>query len=183
MVRRRLWLVCALLFLASSTFADPSGSDNKNDDRLRRTNDALMVDVFPTLVGAAEGYTDIVFEGQTAFSRQWALASIGEVGSISGIQVFNLQIGPQLRPFGAYLNGFLLGVYPGFGYLSLYPISIWFFSFTGETGYQWVFKSGFVLGLTTGFTYLNVSPYLSAFKWDLGANVGFAFADPFIAAK
>jgi len=150
---------------------------------LRDKNDALIWRPLPTLVGAMMGYFEFVFEGQTAFSREWAVTSIVDIGSIDGLFVVSLQLGPQYRINGNYLKGFLLGLYPGIGYVTDFIDRVWFFSLTFETGYQWVFNSGFVLGLTTGGSYLSNSPYANAFKFNISAHVGYAFKNAWIRAK
>lgn len=156
---------------------------SSQDEKYRKKNGAFIVRPLPTIVAAVSGFLDIVIEGQTALSKEWALTAIDEFGLISGVFLFSLQVGPQFRPFGTYLNGYFIGLYPGIGCLTDYTDWIWFFSITAETGYQWVFDSGFVLGLTTGFSYLTINPYISGIKWNISAHIGFAITDPLVKAK
>ena len=148
-----------------------------------KRNSAFIWRPLPTIVAAIDGYFDLVFEGQTAFTKEFALTSIAEFGSISGILLWSLQLGPQYRPGGDYLKGFLLGLYPGVGYLTDYLDWLWFFSITLETGYQWVYDSGFTFGLTTGGTYVGGNPYVNAFKFNLSAHLGYAYSNPRLRRK
>ncbi len=156
---------------------------DQTPSKLRDKNDALIWRPLPTLVGALMGYLEFVFEGQTAFTREWAVTTIADIGSIDGLFVVSLQLGPQYRINGNYLKGFLLGLYPGIGYVTDFIDTVWFFSLTFETGYQWVFNSGFVLGLTTGGTYIGNSPYASDLKYNISAHLGYAFKNAWIRAK
>ena len=155
----------------------------KETSKLKEMNSALIWRPLPTVIAAILGYSDLVFEGQTAFTKEFAITSIIEFGNIYDLFVFSGQLGPQYRPNGDYLKGFILGLYPGIGYITDFIITIWFFSMTFETGYQWVFDSGFVFGLTTGGSYIGINPYISNFIFNMSAHIGIAFKDPFISAK
>lgn len=150
---------------------------------LKKRNSAFIFRPLPTLLGALLGYLEIVFEGQTAFTKEFAITAIGDIGNFGGIFVSVLQLGPQYRPKGDYLQGFILGLYPGIAYATDYVDTFWFFTLTFETGYQWVLDSGFVLGLTTGGSYIGGNPYAQIFKFNASAHLGFAFEDPWIKAK
>ena len=155
----------------------------KETSKLKEMNSAIIWRPLPTVLAAILGYTDLVFEGQTAFTKEFAITAIGEFGSIYDIFIFSLQLGPQYRPNGDYLKGFILGLYPGVGYITNFITTIWFFSMTFETGYQWVSDSGFILGLTTGGSYVGGNPYISDFKFNISVHIGIAYKDPFFSAK
>ncbi len=106
-----------------------------------------------------------------------------EYGNIYGVTIFGLQMGPQYRIKGDYLKGFLLGLYPGIGYVTDFVTWLWFFSLTFEIGYQWVSDSGFIIGLTTGGSYIGGNIYSNDFKFNISTHIGFAYKDPFFTAK
>ena len=93
-----------------------------------------------------------------------------------------LQMGPQLRPNGNYLDGFFLGLYPGVGYnLTWYSSYVdWHFMVEVVAGNQWVRDSGFTWGLFQGIRFIDGAAPIYFFT---GIHLGFTFKNPLIKAR
>ena len=143
---------------------------------------AFILRPLPLILGALIGVTDIVFEGQSAFTEQFALTAIGEIALIGPIFGTSLVVGPQWRPFGGYLEGFFVGVYPGFMLFTDGLSSLTVFAAKAEIGWQWVFDSGFLLAASTGGTYVGAGTLFSGTVFNISAHFGFAFPDPLLGA-
>lgn len=154
------------------------------DARLKERNSSLIWRPLPSVIGALLGVVEIVAEGQTAFAKYLSGTVLLDVGAVGPVYFLWTQIGPQLRPSGRYLHGFVLGLYPGLGFMTTFRgYTLWFGSGTFEAGYQWVWQSGFTLGLTDGLSYLVGTPYLGPLKVNASVHFGFVYKDPVFRAK
>lgn len=140
-------------------------------------NGAFMFCPLASIFAAALGGSEFVFEGQTAFSEKWALNAIGDIGSISGIFVTALNVGPQYNLTGRYLDGLFFGVYPGYLYATDFINSATSFTALIELGYQGIGKSGFSWGAYIGY---YIAP-TSSFRY--GLKLGYAWPDPWVRIK
>lgn len=137
-------------------------------------NSAFLFRPLATILSAALGFTDFVFEGQTSFSRFFTINAIAEIGSVEEIFVFALNIGPQINMLGQYLNGPYIGIYPGFSRATDFYDAYTFFTLMFELGYQGVTESGFTWGTYVGLNFIDEM----TFKY--GIKLGWAFPDPLI---
>ena len=119
---------------------------------------------------------EIAIQCQAAFTSRFGGTCINHVSSIDGELRWVGFFGPQFHPFGQYLHGVLVGVYPGAGWAGGESESRWLFAASAEVGYQWVGSGGLTLGLTTGGS-LYADEGLSV-QWDINLQVGVAFPDP-----
>jgi hypothetical protein len=139
--------------------------------------DSLVFDLVPTITALAGGSFVLDVEAQTAIDGTWSISFGWEAGSLSGQAMFDLQIGPQIRPWGGYLTGAYVGVYPGFGSFTVSASQTdWIAGVTAEAGYEWVFDPGIVLGLSAGASWYSGSTPLSGFLGVVALRVGYAFS-------
>jgi hypothetical protein len=145
-------------------------SGNQTAEKKLVRNGAFMFRPLATIFMAALGGSEFVFEGQTAFSEKWAMNAVGDIGSVSGIFVTALNLGPQYNLTGKYLDGLFFGVYPGYYYATDFLDSASAFTALIELGYQGIGKSGFAWGAYVGYF---LAP-TSSFKF--GLKVGYTWA-------
>jgi hypothetical protein len=148
-----------------------TNSDRIIEEKPLIKNSAFVVRPLAPIITALAGGSDFIFEGQTAFSKYFALNAIVEFGSISGVFVTCLNVGPQYNINGNYLNGLYIGAYPGYIYATNYYYELMAFSAMFELGYQGVTKSGFTWGTYVGYL---LAPN-SGVKF--GLKIGWAFPD------
>jgi len=134
-------------------------------------NSVFMIRPLATIITGIIGGMDIVFEGQTAFTKSFALNAIGEVGSIGGVLITGMNIGPQYNFASDYLNGPYVGVYPGFFYATDYYYEAFGFTTMLEAGYQGISKNGFSWGAFVGYFIAEIP----SFKF--GLKIGWAYPD------
>ena len=152
-------------------YSSEAKNDQDNPSRTYAKKSAFMWRPLPTIVTGILGGADFVFEGQTAFSKMFAINAIVEIGSIDGIMITALNVGPQLNLTGKYLDGLYLGIYPGYLYATDYIDQMYLFTTEFEAGYQGVFKNGISWGAYAGYA-LSLS---SSFKF--GLKIGYSFPD------
>lgn len=137
-------------------------------------NGAFIVRPLSTIIMAAAGAFDLYIEGTTAYNSWFALNTLGDISFGSSMISTAICIGPQFNLSRKYLDGFYVGIYPGFqyGYVAGYGKQSSFY-LQSEIGYQKVTKQGFLFGFYTGGTFSQEGP-----MFKIGAKIGGAFPDP-----
>jgi hypothetical protein len=171
-MNKRIIIAVVLLLGSVLSFSEEGVETGIAGDSKR--NVALLWRPLSTLDGALRGFYAFTLEGEIAFSRHWALDSIVDLRFNNEFQLAWLQVGPQFRPKGEYLKGFLMGISPGILYGTVFSDEAWLATLTLEAGYQWIFRSGFVLGLTAYGTCL-LYPVAGLLAGNISALVGYAF--------
>jgi hypothetical protein len=146
-------------------------STNYENDKIIK-NSCLVVRPLATIIAGIIGATDVVFEGQTAITKNFTLTSIGEIGMVRDVLVTGLNIGIQYNFNGKYLDGFYAGIYPGYIYATDFYSQYSSFSGMIDFGYQGVLVNDFIWGAYCGYYIAEAS----AFKF--GLKIGWAFPDP-----
>lgn len=109
----------------------------------------------------------------TAYNPWFAINCIGDIRVADGYYGVSGCIGPQFNLSRKYLDGFYIGLYPGYELDLLYGYgSQNLFYLQTEIGYQKVTKGGFMFGFYTGYTISQES------QFKFGVKLGGAFPDP-----
>ena len=148
----------------------------KKEPRIIR-NSAFLFRPLATAISPIYGGFEFVLDGQTAFSKNLVINAILDIGTIEDIFFTGLNLGPQYNITGDYLNGFYIGMYPGYLYMTDYYDYEYLFTFMFEVGYQKVNEKGFTWGLYTGYLFAGIS----SFKF--GLKIGFAYPDRWIKVE
>ena len=145
--------------------------------------DSLMVDLVPTIIAAVNGSVVLDIEAQTAIDRYWSAFFSYETGTIGGRTMFDLEMGPQVRPWGGYLTGAWVGLYPGVGSFSTLTETDWIAGLSADVGWEWIFDPGLILGLSAGASWYSGSTSLSGLLASASVHIGYGFSAPSLHGK
>ena len=145
-------------------------------------NSAFILHPISTIRHALNGDISVVVEGQTAFTKNFAITVIAKTGTLDDFFVFAGRIGPLFRLTGSYLDGLFFGVYSGLGYITDWYNMVWQFTISADFGYQQISDSGFLWGIKIGGMSILI-PVLSVPGFDWSLYFGFSFEDPWIKPR